>query len=316
MRTKEKQRPVKLNKRKRRLEKQQYELYFLMLIPVLSVFVFSYLPMGGIIIAFKNFKFNKGIFGSDWVGFENFEVFFKSDVIGRITRNTIVLNLVFIFLGIIVGMIVAVLLFEARSRTAVKTYQTVLITPTFVSWVIAAYMVYAILNPNYGVLNGIVEFFGGEPIDWYSEPEHWPVILAICNLWKNVGMGSIWYYAALMGVDTQVVEAARVDGASRWQVYRHIMIPLIIPIVVIRFILSLGNIFHADFGLFYQVTRDMAALYETTDVVDTYIYRAMRSLGDMGMSAAVGLLQSAIGFVLVMITNKITKKIDSNNALF
>lgn len=315
MRVKER-RPVKLNKRKRRLDAQQFELYLLMLIPVLSVFVFSYLPMGGIIIAFKNFKFNKGIFGSDWVGFENFEVFFKSDVIGRITRNTIVLNLAFIFLGVIFGMIVAILLFEARSRAAVKTYQTILITPTFVSWVIAAYMVYAILNPNYGVLNNIIELFGGKPIDWYSEPEYWPVILAICNLWKSVGMGSIWYYAALMGVDSQVVEAAEVDGANRWQVYRHVMVPLIVPIIVIRFILSLGNIFHADFGLFYQVTRDMAALYETTDVVDTYIYRAMRTLGDMGMSAAVGLLQSVIGFTLVMITNKVTKKIDSNNALF
>lgn len=310
------QQPVKLNKKKRRLERQHLELFTLLLIPVLSILVFSYLPMVGIIIAFKNFKFNKGVFGSDWVGLENFEVFFKSDVIVRITRNTIVLNLLFIALGIIFGLIVAVLLFETRKRAAVKTYQTILITPTFVSWVIASYMVYAILNPNYGVLNGIVEAFGGEPIDWYSEPKYWPTILAICNLWKNVGMGSIWYYAALMGVDQQVVEAAEVDGAGRWQVYRHIMIPLIVPVIVIRFILSLGNIFHADFGLFYQVTRDVPKLYETTDVIDTYIYRAMRQLGDMGISAAVGLLQSVVGFTLVMITNAVVKKIDADNALF
>ena len=310
------QQPVKLNKKKRRLERQHLELYTLMLIPVLSVFIFSYVPMVGIIIAFKNFKFNKGIFGSDWVGLKNFEVFFRSDVIVRITRNTLLLNIMFIFLSIAAGLTIAVLLFETRRRAAVKAYQTMMITPNFVSWVIGSYMVYAILNPSYGILNGLIETFGGTPIDWYSEPKYWPAILAICYLWKYVGMGSIWYYAALMGVDQQVVEAAEVDGANRWQVYRHVMIPLIVPVIVIRFILKLGDIFQADFGLFYQIPRDIPKLYETTDVIDTYIYRAMRTMGDMSISAAVGLLQSVIGFVLVMITNAVTKKINAENALF
>lgn len=302
--------------KKRRFKKQYFELYSLMAIPVLAVFIFNYLPMGGIIIAFKNYKFNKGIWGSDWVGLDNFKFFFKSDVIWRITRNTILLNALFIALNLVCGLTVAILLYEIKRRSAVKTFQTILITPNFVSWVIAAYMVYAILNPNYGVLNNIIEAFGGKGIDWYAKPGAWPIILAICNAWKNVGMGSIWYYAALMGVDTELIEASRIDGATRTQVYRYIMVPLIVPIIVIRIILSIGKIFRADFGLFYQVPRDVAMLYSTTDVIDTYIYRAMRSSGDMAMSSAVGLLQSVVGFVMVVCTNAITRKINPDNALF
>ena len=303
------------NKKKKKFKRQYFELYSLMALPILLVFVFNYLPMGGIIIAFKNYKFNKGIWGSDWVGLKNFEFFFKSDVIVRITRNTILLNLLFIGLNLICGLLVAVLLYEITSRRAVKTFQTMLITPNFVSWVVASYMVYAILNPNAGVLNSLIEACGGTSVEWYSKPGAWPIILAICNTWKNVGMGSVWYYAALMGVDTELIEAARIDGANKVQVIRHIMIPLIVPIIVIRVILAIGGIFRADFGLFYQVTRNVPLLYETTDVIDTYIFRAMRENGNMSMSAAVGLLQSVVGFVMVMLTNAVARKVSPENAL-
>ena len=302
-------------KKKKRFKREYFELYALMAIPILLVLVFNYLPMGGIVIAFKNYKFNKGIWGSAWVGLKNIEFFFKSDVIWRITRNTIVLNLLFIGVELLCGLAIAVLLYEVVSRRAVKVFQTTLITPNFVSWVVASYIVYAILNPNSGILNSIIEAFGGTPVDWYSNAKMWPVILVICDVWKHVGMGSIWYYAALMGVDTTLIESAKIDGANRWQVMKQILIPLIVPIIVIRFILAIGGIFRADFGLFYQVTRNVPLLYETTDVIDTYIFRAMREDGNMSMSAAVGLLQSIIGFIMVMITNAITKKINPDNAL-
>lgn len=302
-------------KKERRFKKEFLELYSLMGIPIVAVFVFSYLPMGGIIIAFKDYKYNKGIFGSDWAGFKNFEFLFKSDVFFRITRNTILLNFLFIVLNLICAVAIAVLLYEITSRKAVKVFQTILITPNFVSWVIASYMVYALLSPSNGVLNSVIEIFGGTHIEWYAEPGYWPVILAIANIWKGVGMGSIWYYAALMGVDTELKEAARIDGANRWQLYRYIMIPMIVPVIVIRQILAIGGIFRSDFGLFYQVTRNSPMLYKTTDVIDTYVFRAMTE-GNMAMSAATGLLQSVVGFVMVVLTNTIVKKINPDNALF
>ena len=304
-----------VTKKKKKFKKEYFELYSLMAIPILLVFVFNYLPMGGIVIAFKNYKFNKGIWGSKWVGLKNFKFFFKSDIIVRIVRNTVLLNMLFITLTLICALLVAVLLYEISSRKAVKTFQTILVTPNFVSWVVASYMVYAILNPTSGVLNSLVKAFGGKAVDWYSMPGAWPVILSICTVWKHVGMDSIWYYAALMGVDMELIEAARIDGANKVQSIRYIMIPLIVPIIVIKTILAIGGIFRADFGLFYQVTRNVPLLYKTTDVIDTYVFRAMREDGNMSMSSAVGLLQSLVGFAMVMLTNAIVKKISPENTL-
>lgn len=302
-------------KKKREFKREYFELYSLMAIPIISIFVFCYLPMGGIVIAFKDFRYNKGIFGSDWVGLKNFEFLVRSDAMTRITRNTILLNLLFIILNLVCALLIAVLLYEVTSRKWVKIFQTILITPNFVSWVIASYMVYALLNPSSGVLNILMLNLGMEKIAWYSEPQYWPVILAICNIWKSVGMGSVWYYAALMGVDKELMEASRIDGANRKQLYRYIMIPMIVPVIVIRQILAIGGIFRADFGLFYQVTRNAPTLYSTTDVIDTYVFRAMTE-GSMSRSAATGLLQSVVGFVMVMLTNAIAKKINPDNALF
>lgn len=293
-----------------------WQLYSMCAIPLLLIFIFNYLPMGGLVIAFKDYRYDKGIFGSDWAGFKNFKYFFETDTFSRITFNTLFMNLLFIVTGTVCAVGLAILLFQLKSRRSTKVFQTALIIPNFISWVIAAYMVFALLSPRNGVINMILAHFGGQKIDWYSRPGAWPVILTICNIWKNVGMDSVVYYASLMGVDMALFEAADIDGATRWQKIRYIIIPSLTPVISILTILKIGNIFRADFGLFYNVTRDVGILYRTTDVVDTYIYRSMQSVGNMGMASAVGLLQSIVGFGLVTLTNYITKKIDPDRALY
>lgn len=302
--------------RKRKITKSELQLYSLCIIPVLLVIVFNYLPMGGIIIAFKDYRYNLGILGSKWVGFKNFEFFFKSSEFLRITWNTLYMNFLFIILGTISSVLTAVLLFGIKSRNATKTFQTVLITPHFLSWVVVAYMVYAFLNPQYGYLNVFMEKLGMEKVDWYAAPNAWPVILSVAYVWKTVGMDSVVYYAALMGIDTSLFEAADIDGASPLQRFKTIIIPELLPLLTILTILKIGNIFRADFGLFYQLPRDVGLLYSTTDVIDTYVFRAMRVIGDMSMASAVGLLQSVVGFVLVVATNFVAGKIDPDSTLF
>lgn len=292
---------------------QDYSLAF---IPLLYVFVFSYLPMVGIIIAFKNYRYDKGIFGSDWVGFRNFKFFFESNDFVRITRNTLVMNAIFIMVGIAAALFVAIMLYAIVSRIKTKVFQTILITPHFLSWVVVAYMLYGFLNTKYGILNSLLESIGIKGVDWYSEAGAWPAILTIASVWKHVGMDSVTYYAALMGIDSSYIEAAKVDGASSWQVRWHIILPSLLPIITILTILKIGGIFNADFGLFYQLPRNIGLLYETTDVMDTYIFRTMRVVGDMGMSSAAGLLQSVVGLVMVIFTNWASKKIDKDNGLF
>lgn len=297
---------------KKKLTRSDWQLGSLCIIPATLVFIFSYIPLFGLILAFKRYNYSKGIFGSDWVGFENFKFFFTSDAFARITRNTLCLNILFITAGIISAISLAIILFEINSRLKTKIFQTILITPHFMSMVIVAYMVFAILSPENGFLNRIL----GCDIDWYSRPGAWPVILMITSIWKHVGMDSVMYYATLMGLDNTLFEAAKIDGANWWQRTKSIVIPSLKSVAIILTILKIGNIFRADFGLFYQVTRNVGVLYSTTDVIDTYVYRALRELNDVGMSTAVGFLQSCVGFVMVMITNAIVKKIEPDNALF
>ena len=302
--------------KKRKVTKNEWQLYSMCLIPILLVFIFSYLPMGGIIIAFKNYKYNLGIFGSEWTGMENFKFFVTSDSFLKITWNTLSMNAIFIVTGLVMAVTVAILLYYVHSRRATKVFQTVLITPNFQSWVVASYMVYAFLNPNYGLINTFLGIFGKEPVDWYAKPNAWPMILTICNIWKHVGMDSVLYYAALMGLDSSLFEAAEVDGANRWQVVKAIIIPLLVPLITLKTILAIGGIFSADFGLFYQVTRNVGLLYDKTDVINTYIFRTMREVGDMGMSSAAGLLQSLVGMALVLLTNFVVRKTNPENSLF
>lgn len=304
-------------KRKRStFKKREQHLLSLAAIPLIQVFIFCYLPMFGLIIAFKDYRFNKGILGSDWVGFENFKFFLTSPDFSRITWNTISLNFIFIIFEIIFAVLIAVLLFELSSRKTTMIYQTILITPNFLSWVIVSYMVYGFLSSEYGIINSLLINMGFEGKNWYSQPGYWPVILTISTLWKNVGMKSIYYYAGLMGIDTTLFEAADIDGANKIQKVRYIMLPCIRQLVVMLFILSVGNIFRADFGLFYQVPRNSGLLYPTTDVMDTYIFRSLKEVGDMSSSSAAGFLQSVVGLITVVLTNAIAKKIDSESGLF
>ncbi len=291
--------------------------WLLMCLPaVLLVFVFKYIPMFGVIMAFKNYTYDKGIFGSPWVGFKNFEFFFKSDAFLTITWNTLRYNAIFIITGVIAALVVALLLYEVSGRGRTKAFQTILITPNFMSWVVMASMVYALLQPTGGFINVIIKSFGGEAVNWYGKPEAWNVILPIANIWKIVGMDSVMFYAALMGVDHSILEAAKIDGANRRQTMLKVLLPCITPMILTLTVLKVGNIFRADFGMFYQLPRNIGILYPTTDVIDTYIYRSMRTVGDMGMSTAIGLLQSVVGFIVVMMANKVTKKIDPNSGIF
>ena len=292
-----------MKKEKKTKRESNYRLYVLCAVPVILVFIFNYLPMIGAVIAFKDYKYNDGIFGSKWVGLRNFEMFFKSKDFANVAWNTIYLNFIFIIIGTICAVTLAILLFNVVGRKNVKTYQTIFITPYFLSWVVVGYIAYSFLNPAYGILNQLLNALGLGNIDVYSKPGLWPIILTIANVWKNVGMDSVIYYAALMGIDTSLFEAADVDGVNRFQKVWYITIPSLISLITILTILKIGNIFRADFGLFYQLTRDVGQLYSTTDVMDTYIYRTLKVWNDVSLSSAAGLLQSVVGFVLVIVTN-------------
>lgn len=292
------------------------QLYGIMALPLLSVIIWSYLPMGGIVMAFKNYKYDKGIFGSPWVGLKNFKVFLRSDDCWEIIRNTVGMNVLFIIFGMIAALLLALAFYNLKSRLAVKVFQTASITPHFVSWVVVSYMAFVFLNPNGGMLNSILNFFGLESIQWYADPRPWPIILVIANTWKTVGMDMVMIYAALMGIDDSIIEAGRIDGASEGQIKRKIIIPEIMSLISILLVLKVGGILNADFGLFYQLPRDSGQLYSVTDVVSTYTYRMMMVSQNYGVSTAIGLLQSVIGLALVIGTNQITKKMDSDNGLF
>lgn len=305
----------KQKKYKSPISQYDWQLWALCIIPLAAVFIFSYIPMFGIIIAFKDYRYADGIFGSKWNGFKNFEFLFKSDTFVRITTNTLFMNFLFILCGTVAAISLAIILYKLNSRTGVKVYQTILITPNFISWVLASYMVYAILHPQNGTLNQLLGIFGLESIDWYSRPGAWPVILTISSVWKNIGMDCVVYYASLMGMDNSILEAAYIDGANSRQRNKYILIPHIMSLMIMLTILKIGGIFRADFGLFYQIPRNVGALYKTTDVIDTYIFRTMRVNGDMSTSSAAGLLQSVVGFILVMLTNWCVKKVDEDSAL-
>lgn len=289
---------------------------FLLLTPALAYYIiFHYLPMFGAIIAFKNFKYDLGILASPWTGFDNFKFFFLSQDAWLITRNTVGYGLLFIFTNIVTGVLVALLLYEVSRRAYVKIYQTAMILPHFMSWVVVGYIVYAFLDPINGVVNRALSCFGLNQISWYAESTIWPFIITFVHIWKAVGMGSVVYYAALMGIDPSLFEAAVLDGANKFQQIRYISIPCLKPLMTILAILSIGNIFRGDFGLFFQIPMDVGALYPVTDIIDTYLYRGLRT-GDISVTAAVGLFQSVVGLILVLTTNMIVKRINPENSLF
>ena len=282
---------------------------------MLFILIFKYWPMYGIVIAFKDYVPRKGIWGSEWVGLENFKYFFQSQDAARTIRNTVMYGFGFLIVEMIVGVVIALMLYYLKSRKALNFYQTTIMLPRFLSIVIISYMAYAILSPTYGVLNQFITWLGGDPVAWYNESKWWPIILTIVDIWMVAGSGSLYYYGALVSIDSSLFEAAEIDGANTLQKCRYIAIPHLVPVMVTLLILGIGRVFAVDMGLFNNVTMDQAILYETTDIISTYTYRTMLT-GAMERSAAVSFAQSVVGLVMVLLTNGIIRKVDPDNAMF
>lgn len=296
----------------------RYMPMYLMLLPgIIYLLINNYLPMTGIVMAFKKYNFKDGIYGSPNVGFDNFKFLFQTKDAWIITRNTLAYNLVFIVLGTIVAITIAILLNEVRSSKLKKIYQTIILLPFLISIVIVSYLVYAFLNQETGFINSsILKFFGVEPISWYTTAKYWPVILVVVYLWKSFGYNCILYYSNLVGIDRGYYEAASIDGATHWQQTLHITIPCLKPTIIILTLLNISKIFYSDFGLFYQVPMNQGALIDVTNTIDTYVYRGLMQSNNIGMTAAAGLYQAFVGFVLVVVANLIVRKVDEDSALF
>lgn len=304
--------------RRKRFSARQGALVAMTLPAVILLFVFNYIPLFGLVIAFEDYRPYQGVFGSAWVGLQNFFFLFQTSQALRATTNTLFLNAIFIVTTLVCSLAVAILLNEIRDRSPrlSNLYQAIMFFPYFMSYVILGYFVFAFLNADNGLLNHILLSLHLQPIDWYSSPQYWTVILALVNLWKSIGFWCIVYLAGILAINPEYYEAARVDGATRWQQIIHITLPSLAPLIIINVLLSIGRIFYADFGLFYQVTRDNPLLYATTDVIDTFVFRSLISLGDVGMAAAAGFYQAIVGFVLVLLSNWIVRRVDAEKALF
>ena len=290
---------------------------YLMLVPGLTyLFVNNYMPLPGLIMAFKKYSAKKGIFGSEWVGLDNFKYLFANDA-WIITRNTIGYNLAFIVVNTFLAIFVAIILSEMTAKRSKKFYQSAILLPFLISSVIVSYLVFAFLSVDNGFMNNtILPLFGIDPINWYQDKTWWPLILVFVSAWKAIGYNSIIYYSTIIGIDRSYYEAASIDGASKWKQIKYITLPLIKPVIIMLTMLAFGKIFYSDFGLFYQVPRNQGALYSVTNTIDTYVYRGLIQLGDVNMSAAAGVYQSVVGFILIMASNLLVRRIDKENALF
>lgn len=297
---------------------KKYIPFYIMMFPaIIYLLINNYLPLAGIVLAFEEYSVKGGIFGSKFIGLENFTYLFQTKDAWIITRNTLFYNLAFIIVGTIFSIFIAIVMSEVRGRRAKKIYQTVTLYPYLISIVVTAYIANSFLSTETGFINQtFLEPLGLDPVSWYSEPKYWPVILVVVYIWKNFGYHTILYLATLLGIDRGYYEAAALDGASRWQQIRHITLPFLKPTIITLTLLSVGRIFYSDFGLFYQVPMNAGALMDITNTIDTYVYRGLMQLGDIGMSAAAGLYQSIVGFVLVLGANFVVKKVSAEDALF
>ncbi len=306
--------------------KKTFFLLTMVLPGTIWLILLRYLPMIGILIAFKDYKVYKpspdlihNIIHSDWSGIKNFKFLFASKDAVIMVRNTLGYNIVFIVLGLVVAVSFAIMLNEITSKFVAKSYQTLMFFPYFLSWVVASYFVYAFLSPTSGLIPSMQKAAGvprTEIIDWYNTPGPWPIILIICNIWKNTGYSTVLYLSAITGIDATQYEAASIDGATKWQQIKYVTLPHLKTMILILFIMNVGKIFNADFGLFYTVPMDSGLLTSATQVIDTYVYRAMLATGSVGMSTAAGLVQNLLGFVCIMTANTIVRKVDSDSALF
>lgn len=307
---------VKKGKKKNVL-KEYWPLYLMMLPALLYLLINNYIPMAGMVIAFKKLNFAKGIWASPWAGLKNFKFLFASKDAWIITRNTLLYNVAFILANMVVGIAIAILITEVRNTKLKKIYQSAILLPFLMSMVILSYIVYALLSAENGLVNNsILPLFHIDPIQWYQKPKYWPAVLIIANCWKGVGYGCLIYIASLIGIDPSFYEAARLDGASKWQEITKITLPSLVPTIITLLLLSIGRIFYSDFGLFYQVPMNSGVLFPTTNVIDTYVYRALIEQGNISMSSAAGVYQSLVGFCVVMLSNWIVRKVDKDQALF
>lgn len=295
----------------------QSRALLIMCVPaILFFFLFCYVPMPGVYVAFTKFNYADGIFGSKFIGFDNFRFLFTSGQLTLLLRNTVLYNIVFIILGNVLQMSVAILLNEVMSKRFKKISQSLMFLPYFISDVLVALIVYNLINFDYGFVSNLVRGIGIEMPKIYSMPKVWPVVITIVNMWKSTGYGSIVYFAAIMGIDAEMMEASRVDGANGWQRIRHITLPCLKPTFVMLLLFALGGIIRGNFGLFYNLVGLNSMLYNTTDIIETYVYRSMMNNFNFSQSSAVGLFQSVVGFAIVMTVNAVIKKVEPEYALF
>ena len=302
-------------KLRRRAEIRKTVPLFLMMLPgLVYLFCNNSLPMFGILIAFKKVNFSIGILQSPWVGFQNFEFLFKTKDAWTMIRNTVCYNVVFITLGLVISVTIAIMMAEISSRKIAKVIQPIICFPSMVSAVILSFLVYGFLSNTYGFLNTTV--LKDSPINWYASAQYWPFILTIVHFWQSSGQSSIIYMASIGGIDKGLYESARLDGANKMQQIWNITLPMLRPMIILMTLMSIGRIFNSDFGLFYQVPLGQGLLTSTTQTIDTYVYRALMELNNVGMSSAASVFQAIIGFLLVVVSNAIVRKVDNENALF
>ena len=294
---------------------ENISMLWMVLPGLVFIFLFWALPIPMIVIGFKDFKAIDGIWASDWNGLGNLEFFLESQEFGRTMRNTLFYGIGFIVVDLVAAVGLALMFYFLRNNAALKFYNTTVILPRFMSAVIVSFIVYALLHPAAGMINKIILAFGGDPIRWYQEAKYWPYILFIVHTWGGVGMGSVMYYAQLIGLDPTLMEAAEIDGANRVQQIRHVILPHMLPMMITLTILNIGHVMGGDIGLFYQVPKMQGILFEWTDIINTYTYRALID-GALEKSAAVGIFQSVIGLILVIGTNMIVKKVSAENSMF
>ncbi|MDN4480563.1 ABC transporter permease [Demequina muriae] len=299
--------------RRRRL--RVFAPVFLLMAPAMVYLaVNNYVPMAGIVVAFKKFNVQEGIWGSPWVGLDNFVFLFGSGDASIILRNTLLYNLAFIVVTNVVAIALAVMIHDVVSEKLKKLYQGSVLLPFMLSIVVVSYIVFAFLSQENGLLNNT--FFADDPVEWYGEGEHWPSILILVNLWRTVGFSTLLFLAALTAIDGALYESAQLDGANRWDQFRHVTLPNLMPTIITLVLLGVGRIFYSDFGLFYQVPMDSGAIYDATQTIDTYVYRALTSVGGIGRSAAAGFFQSMVGFVLVLGVNWAVRRYNAKSAIF
>ena len=297
---------------------KHYWPMYLMFVPgFVYLFINCYIPMFGIQIAFRRYNARDGIYGSPFCGLDNFKFLFQTNDAWIMTRNTLLYNLVFIILGNVLAIAIAIMLNEITGKKKKQFYQTIILIPYLISMIIVSYLAFAFLSSSNGFFNNsILKGLGLPAVDWYNTPKYWPFILVFINLWKSLGYSMILYYATICGIDYTLYEAAEIDGASRWQKITHVTLPSLKSTIIILVLMSLSGIFRSDFGLFYQVTQNSGPLIKVTQTIDTYVYRGLMQTNNIGMSSAAGVYQSVVGFILVMAANGIVRKVDKDSALF